>query len=82
MKCTHQNACTFNAGPHTDTDKIELEYETGLNKRWGDKHKKVTKNNQQQVEGQGSSANMFENISADTVHINNTNNVTLFALNF
>ena len=37
MNCTHQNACTFNAGPYTDTDKIELEYETGLNKLWGDK---------------------------------------------
>ena len=36
MNCTHQNACTFNAGPYTDTDKIELEYETGLNKLWGD----------------------------------------------
>ena len=37
MKCTHQNACSVNAGPNTDTDKIELEYETGLNKLWGDK---------------------------------------------
>ena len=78
MNCTHQNACTFNAGPHTDTDKIELEYETGH----GEKHKKVTENNQQQVDGQGSSAYMFENISAQNVHINNSNMfvVILFAL--